>query len=141
VQSVKKLMNRAPKARSRGDAIVEFALLAPCLLLMLFGVLELGRVVDVWVVVHNAAREGARAGVQSRTDAEAFSSAQQAATDYLSAALATRTDIAGVVVPPPTVSPDTVQVTTEVDVQIYTPLIQALVRSPVPVRATTTLAR
>jgi Flp pilus assembly protein TadG len=127
--------------RSRGDAIVEFALVAPTLLLMLFGVIELGRVLEVWLVVHNAAREGARAGVQVAPQTDPSSTAQQAANDYLSSALATRTDITRVVVPTPGVLPDTLQVITQVDVQIYTPLIQALVPSPVAVRASVTLQR
>jgi Flp pilus assembly protein TadG len=134
-------MDRALRGRSRGDAIVELALLAPALLLMLFGVLELGRVVEVWLVVHNAAREGARAGAQARPDVTAGPTAQQVASDYLKTSLGTRGDIARVLVTPPVVTSTTVQVTTQVDVQIYTPFMQALLSSPLPVRASATLPR
>jgi len=59
------------RGRRRGDAVVEFALIAPVLLLLLFGVTELGRVVDAWVVVHNGVREGARAGARTTNSSAA----------------------------------------------------------------------
>ena len=45
---------------SRGQALVEIALVAPLFFLMVFGVIDLGRVVWANDVAANAAREGAR---------------------------------------------------------------------------------
>jgi Flp pilus assembly protein TadG len=42
----------------RGVAVVEFALIAPILLLILVGILDLGRAINAYVTVSNAAREG-----------------------------------------------------------------------------------
>jgi len=46
--------------RERGAVAVEFALLLPVLLLILFGTLEFGRVYSQWQVYNGAARQGAR---------------------------------------------------------------------------------
>jgi len=50
----------APEQRSRGQALVEFALVAPFLFLLLFGVIEFGRFVYYTETLNSAAREGAR---------------------------------------------------------------------------------
>ena len=46
--------------RSRGQALVEFALIIPIFLLMLFGIIDIGRVIWANDALSNAAREGAR---------------------------------------------------------------------------------
>ncbi len=50
------------KAR-RGAAAVEFAVVAPVLFLVVFGMIEFGRMVMVQQVITNASREGARVAV------------------------------------------------------------------------------
>jgi Flp pilus assembly protein TadG len=62
-------MSRHVGRRSRGQSLVEFALVLPIFLLMLFGVIDLGRV--IWTIdnISNAAREGARyASVHGSSD-------------------------------------------------------------------------
>jgi Flp pilus assembly protein TadG len=63
-----------------GQNLVEFVLLLPLLILILFGVLDLGRLFHAAIAIDNAAREGARfaadaptndAGIQARVQAEA----------------------------------------------------------------------
>ncbi|MHB1159198.1 MAG: TadE family protein [Chloroflexota bacterium] len=49
----------------RGGALLEFVVLFPVLAMLLFGVWEFGRIFDAWLVSTNAAREGARYGVES----------------------------------------------------------------------------
>ncbi|MFA7403997.1 MAG: TadE/TadG family type IV pilus assembly protein [Pelobacteraceae bacterium] len=49
----------------RGQALVEFALILPFLLLLLFGVIEFGRALFQKNMTVNAARSGARAGAVS----------------------------------------------------------------------------
>jgi hypothetical protein len=49
-----------PNHRGRGQALVEFALVAPIFILALLALLEFGRAVYYVQMLHNAAREGAR---------------------------------------------------------------------------------
>jgi Flp pilus assembly protein TadG len=53
------LRNRT-SSRRRGIAAVEFAVCVPILLLLLLGIWEVGRMVEIEQVVFNSAREGAR---------------------------------------------------------------------------------
>lgn len=46
----------------RGSAAVEFALVVPILLLMIFGIIDFGRLVATYTTVRSAAREAARYG-------------------------------------------------------------------------------
>jgi len=46
----------------RGQSLIEFAICLPVLILILLGVLDLGRVFHAYVVITNAAREGAYYG-------------------------------------------------------------------------------
>ncbi|MDR7532981.1 MAG: pilus assembly protein [Armatimonadota bacterium] len=52
----------------RGQATVEFVLLTPLLLVLLFLIFEFGRVFGSWLIVTNAAREGARFGIVQAFD-------------------------------------------------------------------------
>ena len=47
-------------ARERGAAAVEFALLLPVLLLLVFGIIDFGRALNAQITLTQAAREGAR---------------------------------------------------------------------------------
>ena len=49
--------------KRRGAAAVEFAVVAPVFLLLVFGMIEYGRMVMVQQVLTNASREGARVAV------------------------------------------------------------------------------
>jgi hypothetical protein len=44
----------------RGQSIIEFALVLPILLMVLFGITEFGRAIMVKNILHTASREGAR---------------------------------------------------------------------------------
>jgi hypothetical protein len=44
----------------KGQTLAEFALTLPILLLLLFGIIEFGRIFQAWVTLQNAARAGAR---------------------------------------------------------------------------------
>ena len=47
----------------RGQSLVEFALVAPLFFMLLFGVMEFGRLVFTWHEVENGTREGMRLAV------------------------------------------------------------------------------
>lgn len=48
------------KAQGRGQALAEFAIVAPIFFMMLFGIIDFGRYVYYVQILNNAAREGAR---------------------------------------------------------------------------------
>lgn len=54
---------RICRKNRKGAAVVEFALIAPILFLLVFGMIEFGRMIMVQQVLTNAAREGARLAV------------------------------------------------------------------------------
>ncbi len=52
---------RRLRETERGQSLVEFAMVLPLFLLLLFSIVDFGRAFYTWLVVTNAAREGARA--------------------------------------------------------------------------------
>ncbi len=50
----------------RSQSMVEFALIAPVLLLVVFGLIDLGRLIYTYVTLSQAANEGARVAVQGQ---------------------------------------------------------------------------
>ncbi len=55
---------RRDKAQ-RSQALIEFALVSPVLLLLLFGVVDIGRAIFYYDTINHAAREGARVAVRA----------------------------------------------------------------------------
>ena len=60
-------MTRRPRSRGRGQSLVEFALVLPLLLVLLFGIIEFGLVFKDVLAINQAAREGARAAAVGST--------------------------------------------------------------------------
>ena len=71
---------RTCRRNRRGAAAVEFAIVAPVFFLLVFGMVEYGRMIMVQQVITNAAREGARVGV---LDGSALSDVTTAVNNYL----------------------------------------------------------
>ena len=69
---------RAHRA-SRGQSLVEFAFIAPVLILFLLAVADFGRVFFVAIALNNAARAGTQYGIQSPANAADVAGMQQAA--------------------------------------------------------------
>jgi Flp pilus assembly protein TadG len=64
-QAMRNIANNRDKwMENCGASAVEFAIVLPCLLLIVFGVIEFGLLVYNKQILTNACREGARAGVQ-----------------------------------------------------------------------------
>ena len=57
---MKRRRQAASDSRDRGSVAVEFALLLPVLLLLIFGVIDFGRAINAQITLTQAAREGAR---------------------------------------------------------------------------------
>src|SRR2546430_14476968 len=49
----------------RSQAIVEFAIIAPILLLLIFGVVDFGRVIYVYATINQGVNEGARSAIRA----------------------------------------------------------------------------
>jgi Flp pilus assembly protein TadG len=59
-----------PYLSQSGQELVEFAIVLPLLLLVAFGVLDLGRIFHSAITITNAAREGARYGMTHVDDVD-----------------------------------------------------------------------
>ncbi|WP_098461672.1 TadE/TadG family type IV pilus assembly protein [Propionicimonas paludicola] len=70
-------MRRGKPAQTseRGAAAVEFALVLPVLIVMIFGMVDMGMAINAQAIVGNAAREGARAASFSGADTTATNNA------------------------------------------------------------------
>lgn len=71
---------RSYRRNRRGASAVEFAMVAPVFFLLIFGMVEYGRMVMVQQVITNASREGARRAV---LDGSTTAGVQSAVTSYL----------------------------------------------------------
>lgn len=72
------LARRAPT--DRGAAAVEFALLLPLLLLLVFGIIDFGRALNTQITLTQAAREGARLESLGQSAPNVIGRTQTAAT-------------------------------------------------------------
>jgi TadE-like protein len=61
-----------PSLGQRGQALVEFAIVFPLLLIVVFGIIDFGRALQTYITINNASREGARVGsINPGADVEA----------------------------------------------------------------------
>jgi Flp pilus assembly protein TadG len=67
------------RRRSRGQAMVEFTLILPCLMLLILGIYQFGQTYSDYIQVTNAARDGGRKALVSRSDANGVADAITAA--------------------------------------------------------------
>ena len=56
------------RRRTRGQAMVEFTLILPCLMLLILGIYQFGQTYADYIQVTNAARDGGRKALVSRGD-------------------------------------------------------------------------
>lgn len=105
---------------NRGQALVEFALIVPVLLMLVLGIMEFSMVIHQYMVVAGASREGARAAALGGSNAAIEAAVQNAATGLDSTKLT--------VTPSPTptrTQGDPVTVTVTYPFKPITPLIGA----------------
>jgi len=67
------LLQPPPRRARRGQTLAEFALTLPVLLVLMFGIIEFGRIFQAWVTIQNAARTAARFAVTGDYDRTVFS--------------------------------------------------------------------
>lgn len=63
-------MIRGARARDEGTSMLEMVIVLPLLLLLLFALVEFGILFGRWIMVNNAAREGARHAVLFRPECD-----------------------------------------------------------------------
>lgn len=116
----------------RGQALVEFALVVPILCLLLFGIIEYGRILNAQMLITNASREGARRGAVGDNDA----AIQTAVNSYLQGA-GYKTGTLTTQISRSTVGgTDQINVSLQYPVPLVLPLWFAL-PNPLPVKGTT----
>ena len=129
--------------REQAATVVTFALIAPVFLLIVFGTMEMGRVLNAWLVITNEAREAARYG------AVTFDSTKDPATEQAAEQTAVRAYIhqrlTGVLdqrnltrEPDVLVTSDSspkVQVTIYYQVPLVVPLVSQVLPNPFPLAA------
>jgi len=108
---------------NRGQSLVEFALIAPLLILLLMGIMECGRIFNQTLVVTAAAREGARSAAVGGSDVTVLGTVNQAV-----ASIGT-TNLTVVVTPSARVSGQNVTVTVTKPITIVTPVISQFFKS------------
>ena len=70
-----------PSARRRGQAVPEFAIIVPVILLLLVVAIDFGRIFFSYVQINNASREGAAAGITAPQDTAAITAAARRETN------------------------------------------------------------
>jgi len=116
---------------------VELALALPLIILLLFGILEFGRIFHSYLVVTHAAREGARAGAVGKTDAEIIAKIRASAPLPDAATNLHITELE----PAASARTPGVPLTVEVayDVELITPLLQDLFADPLRLKSRVTM--
>lgn len=85
VLKLKRFGYRYGKKKERGQAMVEFVLVLPVFLLLVFGIVDFGMGFHAWLTVTNSAREGARLGAVRGSSAQIVQRVQDT-SDTLDAA-------------------------------------------------------
>lgn len=76
-------MSASRRKAQQSQALIEFALVSPVLLLLIFGIIDLGRAVFYYDTLNHAAREGARAAVSASSTLPTNASVLAAVTQQL----------------------------------------------------------
>jgi Flp pilus assembly protein TadG len=108
-------MDRA-NHRQRGAALVEAVLLMPLLLILLFGIVDVGRVVYTKITLHDAAQEGSVYGAYNPGNATQVQTRVVESMDSLSLATS------DVTITCPNPPGGVIRVTVQTDVSMFTPL-------------------
>jgi len=125
----------------RGAAAVEFALLLPVLLTILYGIIEFGMIMYGREVVTNASREGARAGIIQVSPKPTSGQITTIATNYLTGTGINPSQVTITVTGAGGASPTMLTVTATYNYPWLVPYIPAVLGlpSPLPITMSTTM--
>lgn len=124
------------KKSPRGQSLVEMALVIPILIIVLFGILEFGRIFHSYLVITHAAREGARFGVISK-DVDQIKQKVRDTSGGINLQLGdidvnpSANDNLTTGVP--------LTVTVDYEVELFTPVLADILPNPVPLSASSTM--
>jgi Flp pilus assembly protein TadG len=121
-----------PRRRSTGQALAEFALVFPILMVLIIAIFDAGRLVFAYNDITNAAREGTRTGIIDQTPATIQNEVMRQATSLgLTAANVQvqfcTADLVTCNATKPTTLDKVVEVTVSYDWQAITPIIGGLI--------------
>lgn len=71
------------KRNEKGASAVEFAIILPVLMTIIWGIIEYGWIMTNWIIIANATSEGARAAITENGDPDSGTVAESAATEAL----------------------------------------------------------
>lgn len=112
----------------RGQALVELALIMPLLIMLLFGVIEFGRVFNAYLTVTSASREGARAATLGADNSTIQQKVKEATPHFDQSKLTVD------IVPfSDRKRGDSVSITVNYSIKLYAPLIDIALSNPVDV--------
>ena len=121
---------------NRGQGLVEMAIVLPVLLLLLFGMIEFGRIFNAFLVTKEASREGARLAIVGKNNS-AITTAVKGVGGMWNPAEATITinpeDLAD------RKKGDPVTVTVHYNVALIAPVISGILPNPFPVTGSTVM--
>ena len=117
----------------KGQALVEFALILPILLLLVMGILQFGMMLNSYLTIENASREGARVGIIGSTNAEIIN-AIIATSPSLDPNKLTVT-----ITPTNRVAGDTLTVAINYNYELIVPIISSLLNNEVTLNSQTSM--
>lgn len=128
------------RRKEQGQAIVEMALILPIILMLVFGIVEFGRILQTYMVVTDLSREGARAGAVGKSDAQIVTVVDNNAT---AAGLDTGNPDYIVTITPSSLGPrargSSVMVQVSYSVHIIAPIISNIIGDPYVLTSQTTM--
>ena len=125
------------RLNERGASAVEFAILLPVLLLILFGIIEFGMMMYGREIVTNATREGARAGIVQGPPKRTEGEITAIANTYLSTTGVNPADVSFTVTGEGLANPNTLTVNAAYTYNFLIPYIPTVVGIPNPLTITT----
>lgn len=119
----------------KGQSLVEFSIILPIVVLVLMGMIEFGLMLNSYLMVENASREGARTGIVGSTDMEIVSQITVVSPGLKNDRLTVNIT--------PTESQrksgDTLTVSVTYNYQMTVPIISNLFSNPIQLRAQTSM--
>ncbi|MFC7063859.1 TadE/TadG family type IV pilus assembly protein [Halobacillus seohaensis] len=117
----------------KGQALVELALVLPILLMLIFGIVDFGRIFHAYLTLDHAGREAARTASVGAEDSEIYATVTNSTVGLNDSNLNTKLSPSG-----ERESGSEISVTLTYDIGFLTPVIQSL-SSPITLKDTTVM--
>ncbi|MDD2401486.1 MAG: TadE/TadG family type IV pilus assembly protein [Clostridia bacterium] len=124
-------------SEKKGQGLVEMAIVLPLLLLLLFGIIEFGRVIGAEIMVIHSARDGARCGSVGASDSEIINKIQNGTGSILSSQDPTQVSVS--IVRTGSGSGGDIEVSVSFPVVLYIPIVSSITGNPINVSGTSVM--